>query len=82
MFAGAIDPNNLLEGLRLNKTDVEYPCGAHADKLNSPKPSIGGRAFRNSGQQTDRYEWVLSLSRRLFLEGVWSHQILGGPSLG
>jgi hypothetical protein len=40
MFAGSIDDQNLVEAQRLNETGIEHPCGAHSDKLNSPKPSM------------------------------------------
>ena len=40
VLARVIHPDNLLEGMRFNETDVEHPCGAHSDQLNSPKLSM------------------------------------------
>ena len=39
VLARVIHPDNFLEGMRVDETDVEHPCGAHSDQLNSPKAS-------------------------------------------
>ena len=40
MFPGVIDHANLVDSLRLNECDIDHRCGAHSDKLNSPKISM------------------------------------------